>query len=440
MPEQPKEPDTSDVGENAIAEWLIENSVPLQHIEARNGFADLIPFKKILGNAKVVGLGETTHGTHEIFQLKHRLVEFLVVEMGFDVLAIEASYSACQAINDYILHGIGDCATVVTGQGYVVWDIEEIVDLIEWLREHNRSLSDDKKVRFYGLDLCGNDWGRNVVLEFLRKIAPAKVTTARALFDAIAKEEAKWPTFIDDNAKWSIDSLLPQLQILMDDFIVHKADYLNHISHTEFDEAYQYVRVMQQWLIQNGSEQHTNAKRSSFMAENLVYLVNHSPENAKFVVWEHNDHVGKGYIKTDEINMGLVLQHAYGDQYFAVGFEFGQGSFNTREILPDHRLGDLKEIKLDQASVNSLPWFLSRIGLGNLILNLRFPIDNPSVDLWLQSPIVVHQVSWVSTETSKFYSQCRLLEKYDAIAYIENTTGACPTLNGLKTIAARQGL
>jgi erythromycin esterase len=197
---------------------------------------------------------------------------------------------------------------------------------------------------------------------------------------------------------------------------------------------------MQQWLIQNGVEEYTNAKRSSFMAENFVYLVNHSPEDAKFVIWEHNDHIGKGYIETDEMNMGLVLHQIYGDRYFAIGFEFGQGSFNTREILPDRHLGDLKEINLDQAPAGSLPWLLSRVGLGNLILNLRIPIDNPMIDRWLLSPVVVHQVSWVSTETSKFYSQCRILEKYDAIAFIDKTTGARPTSNGLKTIAARQGL
>jgi erythromycin esterase len=388
----------------------------------------------------VVGLGETTHGTHDIFQLKHRLVEFLVVEMGFNALAIEASYSACNAINEYVLHGIGDCATVVTGQGYVVWDIEEIVDLIVWLREHNRSLPDDKKVRFYGVDLCGNNWGRSVVVDFLQGVAPGQVAAILDLFDAIAKEEAKWPTFIDDDAKRIIDSLLPQLQRLMDEFITHKEEYINLRSREEFNEAYQYLRVMQQWLIQNGVEEYTNAKRSSFMAENFVYLVNHSPEDAKFVIWEHNDHIGKGYIETDEMNMGLVLHQIYGDRYFAIGFEFGQGSFNTREILPDRHLGDLKEINLDQAPAGSLPWLLSRVGLGNLILNLRIPIDNPMIDRWLLSPVVVHQVSWVSTETSKFYSQCRILEKYDAIAFIDKTTGARPTSNGLKTIAARQGL
>jgi erythromycin esterase len=263
-----------------------------------------VPLKPILSKAKVVGLGETTHGTHEIYQLKHRLVEFLVVELDFNVIAFEASFSACNAINDYVLYGKGDLATSVTEQGYVVWDIEEFVDLVKWLREHNNAVPEDKKVRFHGLDLCGNDWGRGVALNYLRRVAPERIEASKMLFDAIASEEAKWPTFIDDEAKHAIDALLQQLQSLMSEFATHKEDYISKTSAEEFDQTYRYLRVMQQWLIQNGSHKRTNASRSTFMAENLVYLADRAPANAKFIVWEHNDHIGKGYIETDEANMG----------------------------------------------------------------------------------------------------------------------------------------
>ena len=324
----------------AIATWLRANSIPLKYLEARNGFEDLAPLKSILSEAKVVGLGETTHGTHDIYQLKHRLVEYLVVELNFNVLAFEASLSACNAINDYVLGGKGDLASAVTEQGYVVWDIEEFVDLVKWLREHNNTVPDDSKVRFQGLDLWRNDWGRNVVVDYLRRVASDQIESSAALFDAIAREEAKWPTFIDDEAKHAIDALLPRLQSMMSEFTTHKDDFSSNTSVAEFDQAYRYLHVMQQWVIQNGSQQRTNASRSTFMAENLVYLAEHAPADTRFIVWEHNDHIGKGYIETGESNMGQFLQQSYGDRYFAIGFEFGQGSFNTREILPDRYLGD----------------------------------------------------------------------------------------------------
>jgi erythromycin esterase len=122
--------DVQSDGQNAAQEkevitWLQQNAIPIQHVEAGNGFSDLQPLKQVLKDVKVVGLGETTHGTREIFQMKHRLLEFLVTEMGFNTFTIEASFSACQPINDYVLYGKGDRATVLTGQWYVVWDTEE---------------------------------------------------------------------------------------------------------------------------------------------------------------------------------------------------------------------------------------------------------------------------------------------------------------------------
>jgi erythromycin esterase len=69
--------------EAAVINWLQQHAIPVQHVEAGNGFSDLLPLKALLQDVKVVGLGETTHGTKEIFQLKHRLLEFLVTEMDF---------------------------------------------------------------------------------------------------------------------------------------------------------------------------------------------------------------------------------------------------------------------------------------------------------------------------------------------------------------------
>jgi erythromycin esterase len=71
--------------------WIRDNAVKLETVSARNGFADMQPLKKIIGNARVVSLGEATHGTREFFQLKHRMLEFLATEMGFTIFSIEAN-------------------------------------------------------------------------------------------------------------------------------------------------------------------------------------------------------------------------------------------------------------------------------------------------------------------------------------------------------------
>jgi erythromycin esterase len=151
---QPQETSRPQEDVEPITVWIRRNSFPLEHIEAGNGFADLQPLKEILKDVRAVGLGEATHGTREFFQIKHRLLEFLVLELAFTTFVVEASYAASQAINEYVLHGVGGRAAVLTGLGYVPWDTEEFSAMLDWIRVYNQGVSVDRKVRFLG-EICG---------------------------------------------------------------------------------------------------------------------------------------------------------------------------------------------------------------------------------------------------------------------------------------------
>jgi erythromycin esterase len=179
-----------------VSTWFKQNSYPIKYIEPGNGFADLQLLKKTLRNVNVIGLGEATHGTREFFKIKHRIIEFLVTQMNFTAFVLESSYAACQPINDYILYGKGDRATVLTGQGYTPWDSEEFSDMVDWMRAYNKNVLEEKKIRFYGMDLWYNGLGRERVLAYLEKYAPEKIAFADSLFLALSSEEAGWPSLI----------------------------------------------------------------------------------------------------------------------------------------------------------------------------------------------------------------------------------------------------
>jgi erythromycin esterase-like protein len=80
-------PETTTPG--ARIAWLREHAVPLRSVDPGNGFADLEFLKSALDGVRIVGLGESTHGTHEFYRVRHRLIEFLVTQMGFSAVAIE---------------------------------------------------------------------------------------------------------------------------------------------------------------------------------------------------------------------------------------------------------------------------------------------------------------------------------------------------------------
>ncbi|MFZ2873293.1 MAG: hypothetical protein WAZ94_02295 [Phycisphaerales bacterium] len=97
------------------AAWLKTHAFPLTSAEAGHGFDDLEPLRAMIENARLVSLGEPTHGMREAFQLKHRLLEFLVTELGFTLFSSEASSPEPFRLNDYVLRGEGDPRPLIKG-------------------------------------------------------------------------------------------------------------------------------------------------------------------------------------------------------------------------------------------------------------------------------------------------------------------------------------
>lgn len=81
------------------AAWIQQEAIPLKTVLAGQGFDDMQPIKSLIGDARIVSLGESTHGSKEIFQMKHRMLEFLVKEMGFTIFSIEASMPEAFRLN-----------------------------------------------------------------------------------------------------------------------------------------------------------------------------------------------------------------------------------------------------------------------------------------------------------------------------------------------------
>jgi len=153
-----------------IVAWLKANSIPLATTEPHSGFKDIEFLRAAVGDARIVSLGEATHGTREFFQLKHRVIEYCVAELGFTMVAFEANYGDTLAVNDYVLNGKGSAAEVVAGMGFWIWNTEEVVALVEWIRAWN--IAHDRKVTFYGFDMQTCLSAARHLLGYLHGVAP----------------------------------------------------------------------------------------------------------------------------------------------------------------------------------------------------------------------------------------------------------------------------
>ena len=132
-------------------EWIRSHAIQLTTPEAGHGFADLQRLKRVIGGARLVSLGEATHGSREFFQLKHRMLEFLATQLGFTIFSIEANMPEAYRLNDYVLNGTGDPAALLRGMYFWTWDTEEVLDMIKWMRAFNQS--GKGHVEFTGFDM-----------------------------------------------------------------------------------------------------------------------------------------------------------------------------------------------------------------------------------------------------------------------------------------------
>jgi erythromycin esterase-like protein len=134
-----------------VRDWIAGHAIRLTTPEAGHGFDDMQPLKQVVGKARIVALGEATHGTHEFFQLKHRMVEFLASQMGFTIFAIEANMPEAYQLNEYVLHGTGDPVALIKGMYFWTWDTQEVLAMVKWMREFNAS--GKGQIQFTGFDM-----------------------------------------------------------------------------------------------------------------------------------------------------------------------------------------------------------------------------------------------------------------------------------------------
>jgi erythromycin esterase-like protein len=132
----------------AVLKALQENTFQLISVDAGQGFDDLQPLKPLLTGKRIVALGEATHGTSQFFRMKHRMVEFLVIEMGFRHFGMELSPENGRLLDEYIQGKGMDPKKVL----YWPWATQEVMDMLNWMQTYNASVEPEQRLTFHGID------------------------------------------------------------------------------------------------------------------------------------------------------------------------------------------------------------------------------------------------------------------------------------------------
>jgi erythromycin esterase len=403
-------PDTT-----AITTWIRKHAIPLKTVEPGSGFTDMAPLKQVMGNARIVAAGEATHGTREFFQLKHRMLEFLVERMGFMVFAIEANLPEARLVNEYVLTGNGNPKELLDGLYVWSWKTEEVLNLIEWMRAYNANPSHKRKVKFYGFDMQKANVAMENVLAYLRRADPEYVSKAEELLSGVPLTEVERNQFADSTE--TNQRVVEQI-----------GEVLAHVDgrpHTDegWREARQDALVIQQSAQMMIAGKRSNDVRDEAMAANVAWILEQEGPDAKIMLWAHNAHV-RANTATGPTRMGGHLRKRFGNEMVVMGFAFNQGSFQAI----DPKKG-LHEFTVNPAPPDTLDAILAATKIPLFAVDLREASPRP-IAAWLKSPQKSREIGATYSEDQEL----RLLEQapaeaFDVLLFVEKTTRARRLLN-----------
>jgi erythromycin esterase len=387
------------IAPEAVA-WVRERAIPLASTEAGTGLADLEPLRELIGEARIVALGEQTHGSREFFTVKHRLLEFLASEMGFTIFAIEANMPEAYRLNDYVLTGEGDPTALLAGMGFWTWNTQEVLDMILWMRDFNAS--GRGPLQFTGFDMQLPDLAAQTVETFVREHDPAYLPELEPLYAQVQRVSAHLSAAEVADLTAETEAVVAYLQ-------ANRARYLQTTSAAEVDWAIQNARVVAQAVaLASGGIPY----RERAMAENITWILEQNP-GAKMVIWAHNGHVHKR-----EGWMGHHLAQAYGEAYLAVGFSHYQGRYTAVQLNEG-----LVEATAGPALPASVDAFLHQAGLPYFVLDLREARTSPAAS-WLAEERLFRSIGALAVPDSASFAPGVLADDYDLIVFIAETTAS----------------
>ncbi len=333
------------------------------------GDSDLDELIRAVGSRRVVLLGEASHGTHEFYHWRDKISRRLIAEKGFSFIAVEGDWAALSVLNRYVKHRPGAPADAETGLGKLdrwpewMWANRETVRLLEWLREHNRSLDPGDRVGFHGMDVYDPWRSMDRVLDYLDTVNPEAAASARGHY-------REWARYRDDGHRYAraVDAYLPSAE----EGAARVVALVRELRAGEGGEADRFDALQNAKVVQNaerhfrkmaaGGAASWNA-RVDHMKQTVTRLREYHGPDAKGIVWAHNTHIGDARATSmagaGQRNMGQLARVRWGeDDVFAVGFGTG-----AAEVMAGRSWGAPPEImRVPEPLPGSVEDLLGRLG------------------------------------------------------------------------------
>jgi erythromycin esterase-like protein len=295
-----------------------------------------------IGDARIVLLGEASHGTAEFYTWRHRISEYLIRNKGFDFIAVEGDWPDCYHVTRYVRGLDGgasprDALKAFRRWPTWMWANAEVADLVETLERINDERSAEDRVGFYGLDVYSLWDSLHNVVRYVGRERPELLERVRDAYRCFEPFDD-----VDDYARaatWGLDGCEASAAALLAGLVGERDRDHRGDSEAAFDaeqnalivkNAEHYYRTM----VGGGGESWNI--RDRHMAETLDRLLDRFGPAAKAIVWEHNTHIGDAratdMARAGMVNVGQLVRESYAkDDVVLVGFGSHRGSVIAAE-------------------------------------------------------------------------------------------------------------
>jgi len=397
--------------------------------------ADLQPLFNRIGDARIVMLGEASHGTHEYYTWRTYITKRLIEEKGFNFVSVEGDWPDCYRLNRFVkgydTENSSAFKVLNTFNRWPTWMWAnwEITVLAGLLLQHNTGLPAEKKAGFYGLDVYSLWESLDSILKYLNKTDPAALKIAEEAFQCFEpyrKDEgqsyARISQLVPELCENEVMHLLKEIQYKLPTYNTDHENVFNAEQNALIAvNAEKYYRAM----IKGGP--HSWNIRDRHMADTLERLLEFHGKTSKVIVWAHNTHIGDARA-TDMVDEGIFnigelarLQH-HDKGVVLVGF----GSYKGTVMAGRKWSAKMQDMQLPEARKGSWEYLLHRAGSVNKLLLMD---DFAGNDMLMENHIGHRAVGVVyNPEYEQYgnYVPSILPLRYDAFIYLDETRALHP--------------
>lgn len=407
---------------------LREHAVALPPPDAP-AFAD--PFERF-ADARIVLLGEATHGTHEFYAARAAITRRLIERHGFNLVAVEGDWPDIARIDDYVRHS---ARRPRAGDAFArfptwMWRNAEVQAFADWLRQHNQALPEQRRASMRGLDVYSMKESIHAVVAYLAEHAPEETDEAKRRYGCLTpwqdEPQAYGHAVMRGGLATCEDTLVEQLGELLR----RRMELIAQDGEAYFDAeqnarivraAERYYRAMYRGAVESWN------LRDRHMFDTLQLLMAHTRE-ARAVVWAHNSHVGNADATAmgwqGEFNIGELVRKAYGEQAVLIGFGTDRGTVAAASDWG----AEMDVMQVRPARADSWEGAFRGTGVARSLTDWRGSKHTELGGALGQSLLerAIGVVYRPESELSSHYFEAVLADQFDAFVWFEDTRAVTP--------------